>query len=421
MGTECGHKKNTQTRFVVCKNQHNEIVDDLKCNLDIKPKDVKICPATSDCPKYIYDIVNIDNPPTCHTGCGVPKHTITIKKINCIKSFDTSSIHYDHSFCERYAKSIDPNYSGPPKITEDCPATKACPYMWNIESWSTECSTKCGMSEQIRTRISQCIDSSTKLNVEDSKCSQYHVKPIEIDICKATKSCPKYFWNTNSWSPIKCSTECGLNTSYRKREVYCQDEDGLKVDLSKCENLPNKPTSSSICNATTECPTKWIPSEFPYCPNVSEKKNCGMEEPFVTRIVKCFKNNNIVDDNECDYTKKPNTIKKCRSTYSCPKPQSENTYKWMVPPMFVGTPIGCPNKCGQKTGDYKYKRLVYCVDKDNKTVAPYKCTGKHPDVVVDCPPTPSCMGRVPINHLKRNSSNTINVILCMFIYFFILF
>ncbi|XP_022920752.1 protein madd-4 isoform X2 [Onthophagus taurus] len=116
-----------------------------------------------------------------------------------------------------------------------------CPPKWHAGDWGP-CSASCGGGSKLRQVHCTEETNSTKIKIEDEKCSGY--KPRYQESCNQM-DCPK--WHSSSWSG--CSVSCG--EGMQVRVVECRDHNDQPSVLCPSHL---KPTTTKPCATGIQCP-----------------------------------------------------------------------------------------------------------------------------------------------------------------------
>jgi len=187
-----------------------------------------------------------------------------------------------------------------------------------IVSWAvsepTTCSQPCGGGKAYR-KIQCALMQGDKIisYLDDKECDQ-SIKPSDSVDCN-TQSCE---WVVGDWSSCLDSTgqvvSCGKD-AVKKRSVDCPVPD-------KCSTL--KPEDSQICTDLPYCTwntTDWTPNCDSYV--------CGKGQQ--TRTVACYRNNQTVEDKNCDSQNIPISTQVCDTGKTCTWQPEEKWYPYPVP------------------------------------------------------------------------------------------
>ena len=227
------------------------------------------------------------------------------------------------------------------KISNEKRSNKS--YNWNISDDFGICSKTCGGGT--RTKNVFCKDLNGVI-VEDKYCN-LSSKPVVSEKCN-NEPCIDYNWNISDYFST-CSKTCGGGT--RTKNVICKDSNGVIVEDSYCD-LSSKPVVSEECNKEECVSYEWSLSDWSNC-----DKDCGGGTRSKNVICKNMRGN-VVDNSNCDSTKKPQELSESCNTQSC------ETYNWSS-----SIWSNCDKNCGGGTRT----RTVSCKDSNNVIVEDSYC------------------------------------------------
>lgn len=235
----CGGGK--QSRTITCldtagKSVHIDFCDE---------SELHSVPSTQNCNEEecaVYSWVPGEWELKCSATCGQGTH---IRTVSCVSSLGGT---VGDEFCDSTNK---------PPTSETCTATVEVCASGQQTRWSgkwSECSTTCGSGTQ--TWISECVNISTSLSVDDSLCIADE-KITDSRSCN-TEPCRVFRWIA---CPLDaCTAQCGGSTGMlgqQHRDVYCMDLDGEIADPVLCPG--QKPiTFISGCNSDSCDGPNWM-------------------------------------------------------------------------------------------------------------------------------------------------------------------
>ncbi|GFU37857.1 a disintegrin and metalloproteinase with thrombospondin motifs 9 [Nephila pilipes] len=189
---------------------------------------------------------------------------------------------------------------------------ESCP-LWILGEWS-KCSTSCGKG--IETRLVHCIDFKN-LSLTHDHCAF----PIP-DSIRRCKNSPCLHWAWTPWS--QCSTSCGTGTQTR----YAQCRRGRQVVHEKeCRHLQKTTAEIKMCKRIKCVTYHWKKQKWSKC-----SSTCG--KGYKQREIMCYSGNITVEDQLCNYLKRPKERRKCYN-YQC-------SHTWMTTPWSE-----CSHICGK--------------------------------------------------------------------------
>ncbi|GAB1597436.1 A disintegrin and metalloproteinase with thrombospondin motifs 16 [Argonauta hians] len=245
----------------------------------------------------------------------------------------SSGSHHDKSYSA--LKPVSTGYL-PPMV-----------YKWT-EVIEKECSNKCGTGGE-RVINSLCKSVWTKETVNASLCHTL-MKPATRKFKCPRKECPPR-WVAGAWT--LCSKNCG--TGKQRRKLYCKQKTALGFDKhiqkATCHNL-KKPIRSRNCN-TQPCKAKWRASKWTACSVTCGK---GLKRRRVDCRQKVNRQWEVIPDSLCAHSKKPQSIRTCRTRKKCPKTRN---YQWVASAWTE-----CSKSCGY--GGLQRKHLR-CAKYDRNT------------------------------------------------------
>jgi len=405
-----------QVRTVTCRKNDGTAVDDAFCKRhEDKPRDERPC-NTQPCKKYKWQVSEFDD---CSVSCGGGVQT---REVHCVDNFGSRvssgrclrrgltrppvSQRCNSQACGSASSwLIDPwqpcskecngghriravrcrpgNNSTDhachsilpmPLTTEACNTQPCQTWRWEPSKWS-RCSHSCEdvvmpanngsvvassptpSPESIQTRDIRCRSSSGALSSIKRCLAELgeSTMPASTRPCKVTKACPRYRWSFGKWS--RCNKRC--NQGQQKREVYCANEHGAKVDKKYCVFAGSQPHSTRKCN-THPCVRdyRWKHSEWSDCTQAcaSAASQAGKS----TRSVTCVDiHDRPVISQACEITvgPKPAESKVCGTT-PC------KSYQWRLSEW---------SKCSSWCDGGHQERQVTCVDHAGKTAKDAYC------------------------------------------------
>ncbi|XP_053673801.1 thrombospondin type-1 domain-containing protein 4 [Anopheles nili] len=176
--------------------------------------------------------------------------------------------------------------------------------VWLTASWSTRCSTSCGIGMQTRSIF---CDRSSSLNSE--RCD-LRMMPETSRECTSNRACEFGEWFAGPWT--LCSGDCFNLT--RSRTVLCIRNDHFAPE-SECD-AEIRPKAIENCDSESfdECKPRWHFSEWTEC-----TKLCGGGNQ--RRVVKCLEFNLrdklLQESGGCRYADRPISYRVCNEE-SCP-------------------------------------------------------------------------------------------------------
>lgn len=253
-----------------------------------------------------------------------------------------------------------------------CANPAASNYSLTATDWS-KCSVDCGAGSMTRSVL--CTDTTTKLQVDVSKCALHNGLPTTQSCTgSAGPVCSTYQWVNGTWG--SCGSDC--NGGSQDRDVYCTSTIGTTSTLvsdNLCTPL-TKPATTQACNvaACAVGAAHWQSGAWAAC-----SKTCGSGTH--TRTVNCIDSKNVPTTATACTATKPVESEAC-NVQTCP-----GTYAWKV----CGWDT-CTAECGGAgdTGGFMsglQTRTVYCAGAGDVAVDSNLCTSAKPtDSLVGCHP-----------------------------------
>ncbi|KAH9498406.1 A disintegrin and metalloproteinase with thrombospondin motifs 3 [Bulinus truncatus] len=265
----------------------------------------------------------------CSVTCGAGKHImlhICYDKDNGQRVDDDKCLHLkaprrDEVPCQRDQCSAVPNHS----------------YNYGMENTYGECNATCGQLG-IQVQKFHCEKhftiNDTYVQVPQKFCDHLS-KPYHTQICqgKPCQNMERFQWASSNWS--KCYCESGSSKSFKWREIWCEQvtvsdnkETIEKADLTKCQDVTNKPEEIMTCPLTSCIPQlRWkTGSDFGPC-----NAKCGETGEEKTIILCEFENKNgtvdMIDISRCEQIIKPTPAS--RSCTADPCEIEQKLFTWM--------------------------------------------------------------------------------------------
>ncbi|XP_071810508.1 A disintegrin and metalloproteinase with thrombospondin motifs 9-like isoform X3 [Asterias amurensis] len=262
----CG--QGTVQRLVSCLHG-NQKVDSIQCGLSFMPETTRSCEVT-ECPFWQQGEWG-----SCSVSCGQGERQ---RLVSCY----LGNYIVDSDQCNQFTE---------PETTELCDAGECT--SWRAED-SGPCSVTCGQGQR-RRRIS-CYQGSHQVDVRHCNSDQKPdvVLPCVLDECAR--------WQHGEWS--QCSVTCGEGN--QQRQVSCH-RGTENVHDRECD-VAVTPASTRPCQMA-EC-TVWKHSDWGPCSG-----SCGQGER--QRFIGCYQGNREVEGNQCDQSRKPDTVISCEMA-ECP-------------------------------------------------------------------------------------------------------
>eukprot|EP00794_Sanderia_malayensis_P015856 gene15856-17454_t len=173
---------------------------------------------------------------------------------------------------------------------------------------SSGCSVTCGVGTA--TLYAKCRRIDDGSPVAEKYCNQKLKPPLRTKACHMAH-CPTR-WATGDWD--SCTRTCG--GGIQTRDIYCVkyvNEDFLLSD-EMCD-ASRRPAEKQICNKET-CPPKWVTKPFGKC-STTCGKGVQLREVFCS-VGKAFGHKEIVTDENCEATSKPQRELLCNVHNPCP-------------------------------------------------------------------------------------------------------
>ncbi|KAH9498407.1 hypothetical protein Btru_008190 [Bulinus truncatus] len=208
-------------------------------------------------------------------------------------------------------------------------------YAWKFDKWS-DCSVTCGAGKHTMLHI--CYDKDNGQRVDDDKCLLFKAPRRDEVPCQRRLQCSavpnhRFQWASSNWS--KCYCESGSSKGFQWREIWCEqvkvsdNEEAIeKTDLTKCQDVTNKPEENMTCPLTSCIPQlRWkTGSDFGPC-----NAKCGETGEEKTIILCEFESKNgtvdMVDISRCEQIIKPTPAS--RSCTADPCEIEPKLFTWM--------------------------------------------------------------------------------------------
>ncbi|PVD24393.1 hypothetical protein C0Q70_14875 [Pomacea canaliculata] len=330
---KCSHVcRGKRRRKIVCvREDDNLIVSKKRCKGKglKKPNRVEE-PCNTEC-KLEWRVLNKGE---CSVRCGMGMRR---QQAHCVKQtgFSQVEIVRDRE-CRRVLGAKPDNF---------VPCTGKClPTFWSYTDWS-QCSVSCGSGT--KGRQARCVDEDGQ-ELPDSDCE---TKDKVTSAACNTQLCPE--WQTGDWLP--CSATCGGGRKLRK--IYCMQGEE-KVNETLCDSKL-RPAIRKECHLK-ECP-EWYPGGWGPC-SVTCDKGVSM------RAVKCRLASSLLEDTQCDATKRPEDTQPCFMG-ACPTtPPLTTTTTAKTAPQAAFWRFGSWTECSATCGTGTKHRFVSCMDYQSQVI-----------------------------------------------------
>ncbi|KAH9498409.1 hypothetical protein Btru_008195 [Bulinus truncatus] len=188
------------------------------------------------------------------------------------------------------------------------------------------------------TMLHICYDKDNGQRVDDDKCLLLKAPRRDEVPCQRRLQCSavpnhRFQWASSNWS--KCYCESGSSKGFQWREIWCEQvkvsdnkEAIEKADLTKCQDVTNKPEENMTCPLTSCIPQlRWkTGSDFGPC-----NAKCGETGEEKTIILCEFESKNgtvdMVDISRCEQIIKPTPTS--RSCTADPCEIEPKLFTWM--------------------------------------------------------------------------------------------